>query len=331
MPSTFLKHIWWVWWLIGAIVTIYVVLIERSKLCIDRHRVFTTKPAAPDFRLRVLHVSDLHMNGRSRFRRWRLRRYARRLKELDFDILVHTGDMLDNGPGIAPAVAFLREVAGGRPAFTVLGNHDYHHYSTLENLLNVHTLRRIGLPIRIPLADYLDELKETAREAGIVTLNNAGQIIHAGEHAVWLAGVDDLMLGNPDLNRALAGVPSGMPVLLLAHNPDIQPWAHLAGIDLTLAGHTHGGQISLPGIGPLLTRCQIGRDRATGLSSDSLDGSLSTLHVSRGLGETLPLRWNCPHHATIIELMSVDHDDQTKQMPVSPADSVPRPALSIDR
>ena len=312
------------WWLIGALFLMYVTLIERSRLRIDRHCVFTRKPVAPDFRLRILHVSDLHMNGRSWFRRWRLRRYARRLKGLDFDILVHTGDMLDNGPGIAPAVAFLREVAGGRPAFTVLGNHDYHHYSTLENLLNVHTLRRIGLPIQIPLAGYLDELKETAREAGIVTLNNEGRIVRASEHAVWLAGVDDLMLGRPDLNRALAGAPSDLPVLLLAHNPDIQPWAALAGTELTLAGHTHGGQISLPGIGPLLTRCQIGRERVTGLSTDSLDGTHSVLHVSRGLGETLTFRWNCPHHATIIELVGADHHGETARRPPSSADNEPR-------
>jgi len=54
----------------------------------------------------------------------------------------------------------------------------------------------------------------------------------------------------------------------------------------------------------VLTRCQIGRERAAGLSTDSLDGTHSVLHVSRGLGETLPFRWNCPHQATIIEWVS---------------------------
>ena len=320
MPGNLWAGMRWAVWLAGVLFLIYVMFIERSRLRIDRHLVSTRKPVHPGFRLRVLHVSDLHVNGKSWFRRWRLRRYARRLKGLDFDILVHTGDMLDNGPGIEPAVAFLDEVAGGRPAFTVMGNHDYHHYSTLENVLNVHTLRRIGLPIRIPLADYLDELKETARESGIVTLDNEGRIVRTDTSAVWLAGVDDLMLGLPDMNRALAGAPPDVPILLLAHNPDVQPWAALAGVDLTLAGHTHGGQISLPGVGPVLTRCQIGRDRAAGLSSDSQNGSHSVLHVSRGLGETLPFRWNCPHHATIIELVSADHHGEA---PPSPPQDAP--------
>ena len=92
------------------------------------------------------------------------------------------------------------------------------------------------------------------------------------------------MLGEPDLNRALNGASPDVPVVLLSHNPDIYPWAAMAGVDLVLSGHTHGGQINLPGVGPILTRCNIGRD-TTGLT---VRGN-SVLHVSRGLGETLPV------------------------------------------
>lgn len=299
------RRLWqWLLAVVAAIAFVYITLIERARLRIDHHIIVPDRPLPPGYRLRILHVSDLHVNGHSAFCRWRLRRYARQVKTLDYDIVVHTGDMLDNGVGIRAAVDFLREITGGRPAFTVLGNHDYHHYSWIENIINVHTLRRLGLPIEIPIADYLDELAERARDAGIVCLNNEGQLVRTGGRTIWIAGIDDLMLGEPNINHALNGASPNVPVVLLSHNPDIYPWADLAGVDLVLSGHTHGGQINLPGIGPVLTRCYIGRDVAAGLSRRGN----SVLHVSRGLGETLPIRLNCPHHATIIEVRSKNHE-----------------------
>lgn len=290
--------------LVAAVLAfIYVTLVERARLRIDRHIIIPDGSLPSGYQLRILHVSDLHVNGHSAFCRWRLRRYARQIKALDYDIVVHTCDMLDNGGGLDTAVDFLREITGSRPAFTVLGNHDYHHYSWLENIINVHTLRRLGLHIELPLADYLDELAERVRQAGIIPLDNEGQLVHTGDRTIWIAGIDDLMLGNPNINRALNGASPNVPVVLLSHNPDIYPWAELAGVDLVLSGHTHGGQINLPGIGPVLTRCYIGRDMAAGLSRRGN----SVLHVSRGLGETLPIRLNCPHHATIIEFRSQNH------------------------
>jgi len=277
---------------------VYLVIIERVRLRIDHHVIMSDGLPPSGCVVRILHISDLHADGNSVFGRWLLRRYARQIRQLNYDIVVHTGDLLDNYAGIAPAIAFLREVTDGRPAFTVLGNHDYHHYSTLENILNIHTLRDMGLAFEIPIVSYLGELEERAREAGVVTLKNEGHLASAGGCLVWLAGIDDMMLGDPNVNRALNGAPDGVPVVLLSHNPDIYPWAVLAKIGLTLSGHTHGGQIDLPGIGPLLTRCNIGSKMASGLTLR--DGA--ALHVSRGLRETLPLRLNCSHHATIIEL-----------------------------
>ena len=169
----------WLALVAAAIIFLYATVIERTRLRIDRQTVVFPGVLSPDYRLRILHVSDVHMSGRSAFRHWRLRRYARRIKRLEYDIVVHTGDLLDNETGIEPAVAFLKDIAGGRPVFTVLGNHDYHHYSWLENLLNVHTLRRIGLPVEIPIAGYLGKLAGWAHEAGIVSLHNEGRLVSA--------------------------------------------------------------------------------------------------------------------------------------------------------
>ena len=114
---------------------IWVAVVERARLATDSQVITLRKRGQPDFRWRLLHISDLHRNGRSPFSRWRLRRYARRITALAYDVVVFTGDMVDDGAGIEPAVAFLAEVAGGRPVFAVLGNHDYHRYSSLENIL----------------------------------------------------------------------------------------------------------------------------------------------------------------------------------------------------
>ena len=276
----------------------WVVFVERSRLVIDSQNVTVRNRVRSDFSLRMLHISDLHMNGSSPFRRWRLSRYTQRIKALSYDIVIYTGDMVDDGEGIAPAMAFLADVASGRPVFVVLGNHDYHRYSSLENILNVHTLRDLGLVVDIPPNRYLSELKEAVRRDGMVLLNNRGQSVKMGNAEAWMVGVDDLMLGTPDLNEALLNAPPGAPVVLLSHNPDIYPWADLAGVDLVLSGHTHGGQVCLPWIGPVLTRCRVGRRNASGLSRPGT----SLLHVSRGLGETLPIRFHCPHQATIIVL-----------------------------
>jgi len=287
--------------LVGLLLAIVAVLaylscVERVRLQIDRQVIVSDK-LPPGCRVRILHISDLHANG-SIFGRWLLRRYASQIRRLEYDLVAHSGDLLDNYAGIGPAVSFLQEVAAGRPAFTVLGNHDYHHYSWLENIVNIHTIKRMGLAVHIPIVGYLGELEERAREAGVTTLNNERHLVQVGECRIWLAGIDDMMLGEPNINRALDGASAGLPVVLLSHNPDIYPWAALAGVVLTLSGHTHGGQIDLPGIGPLLTRCSIGRKMAVGLTRRGG----AALHVSRGLGETLPLRLNCPHHATVIEL-----------------------------
>lgn len=304
-----------------------ISLLERTRLVTDQHTIVLDRSTGPGFRLRILHISDLHMSGRSLFRRWRLRRYIQQIRRLQYDVVVHTGDMLDDADGIDQAVSFLREIADGRPVFAVPGNHDYHSYSWLENILNVHTLRKWGWVGDIPLNDWLGRLGETAGQEGIVFLTNEGRRVHLNGADIWLAGVDDLMLGAPDMNRALATAPRDIPIILLSHNPDLFPWAAMAGVDIVLAGHTHGGQVRLPCIGAVITRTHVGRDMATGL----VRLGKAFLHVTRGLGETLPLRLNCTPQATIIELLGSKSaaSSQETHLSVSPDRPPPRDVQSV--
>jgi uncharacterized protein len=277
----------------------YSGLIERGRLWVDR-QVITVSRARPDFCVRILHLSDLHVDGYSPFRRWRLRRLAGILQALEFDVLAFSGDLIDDEGGVEAGAAFLGRVAAGRPAFAVLGNHDYHHYPWWQNILDVHVLRDHGLVRDVAIDQDVARIERLYAGAGVELLTNRGHLLRLSDAEFWLAGVDDLLMGAPNLNRTTTaeGAPAEAPRVLIAHHPDLFPWAEMAGFDLVLSGHTHGGQIRLPFVGPLLTGSSLERRMIAGLTRNHR----GTLHVSRGLGETIPVRFNCPLHATVVEV-----------------------------
>ncbi|MCB9919395.1 MAG: metallophosphoesterase [Planctomycetes bacterium] len=132
-------------------------------------------------------------------------------------------------------------------------------------------------------------------EHGVNVLNNRGQRIERDGAGLWIAGVDDLTEGTPDLESALAGV-QDEPVVLLAHHPDFFFEAAAVDVDLTLSGHTHGGQVRFGNIVPLHhSRFDWieGRHEVAG----------SQLYVGRGIGVTfLPLRIGAPPEVPILRL-----------------------------
>jgi predicted MPP superfamily phosphohydrolase len=118
-----------------------------------------------------------------------------------------------------------------------------------------------------------------------------------------LAGLDDFRVGRPELDAALAGPAGGdgVATVFLSHNPDVIPELPTdgGGIDLLLAGHTHGGQVRLPGIGPLVTSSAYGARYASGWVPAPMPA-----FVSRGLGVTaLPFRFACPAEIVVLDLV----------------------------
>ena len=164
-----------------------------------------------------------------------------------------------------------RDDAVGAPlVVAVLGNHEY---------------RRFRQP-----RPFLNDL----RALGVTTLVNEGTLLDGG---LYLAGADDHRHGRPDLRATLAARPAGAPTVLLSHNPDLLPMVP-TDVDLTLCGHTHGGQVRLPGIGPVVTSSTYGRRFAAGMVRGPALG-----YVSRGLGVGyLPIRWDCPPEVTVVTL-----------------------------
>jgi predicted MPP superfamily phosphohydrolase len=142
--------------------------------------------------------------------------------------------------------------------------------------------------------------------AGIRPLMNAAYHIQDWSADLWVAGVDDLGNGKPDLRKTFAAVPAGAPLVLLAHNPDawLDPLANRA--DLILSGHTHGGQLAAPLFGALYRQgTHLSRRDAAGWFCR---GS-TRLFVSRGLGESFPLRLGAPLQAVLITLIPVEGNE----------------------
>lgn len=131
---------------------------------------------------------------------------------------------------------------------------------------------------------------------GVRVLLNQGRRIEHGGSSLWLCGVDDLTEGAPDLEAALRGRRNGETTVLLSHHPDFFFEAAAVDVDLTLAGHTHGGQIRLAGWAPI-HHSHFGYERGWFRENDC------RLYVGRGVGVTvLPIRVDAPPEIPVVTL-----------------------------
>lgn len=279
----------------GIVAALYASLVERQWFSL--RRVTVPALAAGARPLRVLHVSDLHMVPHQR----RKSRWVSALADLDPDLVILTGDTLsavDAVPAALAAFGRLLDVPGG----FVFGNNDFyapeprspHRYFTRRT----HTRREVDLPWQ--------DLRAALVERGWADLNNRRATVQIRGSAIALGGVNDPHTQR-DRYDAIAGHAGADAVVRLGvmHSPEPAVLDRFAadGYDVALAGHTHGGQVRLPGVGALVTNCGIDRSRARGLSRW---GSHMWLHVSAGLGNSpyMPVRFFCRPEATLLTLVA---------------------------
>ncbi|HEY2746134.1 MAG TPA: metallophosphoesterase [Polyangia bacterium] len=232
-------------------------------------RIDGLPPALDGYRIGQL--SDIHCGPHTPATR--VRRWVERLNALDLDLMTVTGDLITHGSSHVAAVA---DALGGLRArdgvFACMGNHDY--FTDGEALI--------------------DELER----AGLVVLRNRGVTVEHGGAKLYVAGVDDTWSARHDVARALADRPLGAPAILLAHDPNLFPEASERDVELTLSGHTHGGQLAVPGVRRLslarfITRFTAGLYRR----------GRSTLYVNRGAGTTgPPVRLGAPAELAVLTL-----------------------------
>ncbi|MHC4471542.1 MAG: metallophosphoesterase [Planctomycetota bacterium] len=221
--------------------------------------------------LTIAFVSDLHLGNF--MERAEVESLFARIAARRPDILALGGDLVEHRPD---ELALLHEALGPRPPlgiFAIPGNHEHRS------------------PSLRPWVRALEPL-------GVQVLLNRGVAIVKGGDRLWLAGVDDLSRGAPDLDRALEGREEGDPVVLLAHEPDFFREAVRAGVDVTLSGHTHGGQIAIRGWTPV-------RHTKYGYWRGRFEEGGSSLYVGRGAGTTaLPIRIGAPAEVPIVRLLT---------------------------
>jgi predicted MPP superfamily phosphohydrolase len=205
-------------------------------------------------------LSDLHLG--SIVSTEYIRSAAEKLAAEKPDLVVVAGDLISEDAATAELPRALEPVKG---AFACLGNWDYYQPSIRS--------------------------QKTVR-----MLVNAGAEVAPG---LWLGGVDNCLLGEPSLEQALAGAPEGAVRILLAHEPDYADRVTARHrVALQISGHTHGGQVRLPFIGPLLLP-PLGRKYVAGLHQ----APHCQVYTSRGVGVAhLPLRFLCPPEVTILQL-----------------------------
>lgn len=145
-------------------------------------------------------------------------------------------------------------------------------------------------------------ISEILQSHGMPVLRNRSMPVEQGGARLWLSGVDDVMEGDPDIDLTLRGVPPNEAVVLLVHEPDFARRVAPYPVDLQLSGHSHGGQVWIPGIGaPWLPN--LARKYPRGLYKV---GPL-TLYTNIGLGTIrIPVRVNCPPEITLFTLRAAN-------------------------
>lgn len=242
----------------------------------------------------ILHVSDTHLNGSDDRLYGFLTSLPERLGEIP-DLVLATGDLIEGNTGIERVVTALAHLEARLGRFYVLGSHDYYMSSgpSYSKYFRRHTKPSVAL------RTATDELEAGLQAKGWIPLTNATETLDTPDGRIRLAGVDDPHLRRHRTGHIARDAGDSLAIALV-HAPDVvSEWA-LNNFDLILAGHTHGGQVRVPGLGAVVTNCSLPNGLASGLNRVGN----SWLHVSPGLGNGLysPIRFNCPPEATYLRL-----------------------------
>ena len=313
---------------LGAATLAYSLIEAR---CPVLRRIDVPVLAADEEPLTVLHLSDLHLTDHTEARvAW-----VQRLAQLRPDVVVNTGDNLSLACGLEPLQRALEPLTGLPGAF-VMGDHDYR--TTVFRLPTRYLHRdprKASSRVRDEDIEALpwEEVRDLQAAGGWANLTNRRDSLTVGGRRIELVGVDD-----PHANRDVFPVPRvggdtaspgsadsalSLPAIRnregralrlgLTHAPYRRVLEAMSAddVDLVLAGHTHGGQLCVPGAGALVTNCDLDRGRASGLSQwpgrlgDPRAADHMYLHVSAGLGTSpyTPVRLACRPEAALLRLL----------------------------
>ncbi len=275
---------------------------EARHFVVRRREVPVLPPGSAP--LRLLHVSDIHLMARQHYKT----DFIRALAGLEPDLVVTTGDNWCEASALKPllrAWGRLRDV----PGVFVFGSNDYEgpHFRPPMMYLVRSTEGHRDPDRPLPVAD----LRAGYTERGWVDVNTSRALITVRGVTFEFRGTDDAHLGRDDY--ALVAGPASPEAdvsIGVTHAPYLRVLDAMTadGVDLILAGHTHGGQVCLPYYGALTTNCDLDAIRAKGLSSHTAGGRTARLHVSAGMGSSpfATYRFACPPEVTVLTLIARD-------------------------
>jgi uncharacterized protein len=222
---------------------------------------------------RIVQFSDIHMGffyGEEDFKP-----VVKMINRLKPDIIFFTGDLIEAGnrqpERYIPLLQELETPRGGK--WAVIGNHDM---------------------------SIKDKVTWVLQNSGFTVLDNIHAKIETGQQHLYIAGIDDVMYGFPNIEQAVEGIPIDTCVLLLAHEPDIADECSRYPISAQFSGHSHGGQVRLPFFGSLIKQ-RLASTYDHGLYQ--VGESKMPLYVNRGIGTTnLPVRLFCRPEITVFRL-----------------------------
>jgi uncharacterized protein len=287
----------------GAAAIGYASVVERNWFALRQIEVpVLPRDAAP---LRVLHISDMHLTPG----RHRLMSFVRSLAALEPDLVVNTGDTIASPHAVQPALDSFGPLLD-RPGVFVYGSNDL--YSPKPKNPSRYLWRTsAGEHDRAEPDLPWQELGESLNAAGWLDLNNQRGRLKAGDLDIAFAGVHDPHTYK-DRYDMIAGQadPAADLRIGVVHSPEPKVLDRFVadGYEMVFAGHTHGGQLCVPGYGALVTNCGIDRARVKGLSMHPQaapdNGKTAWLQVSAGLGTSpwAPVRFACRPEATLVTL-----------------------------
>jgi predicted MPP superfamily phosphohydrolase len=251
--------------------------------------------------IRILHISDFHLTPYAVKRQ----RWVSELAGLEPDLVINTGDNLahpDAVPYVLRSLGRLLE----RPGVYVWGSNDYYAPGFKNPLGYLFRPSQMGSPKKTHLP--WRDLDRSFADAGWSDLTHVRTTLEIRGVRLGFRGTDDAHL-HLDRYAEVAGPVdrSAVDVAIgVTHAPYRRVIDAMAydGHDLIIAGHTHGGQVCIPGYGALVTNCDLDTPRVKGLSQHSAGGRTAWMHVSAGLGTSpyAPVRFACPPEATLLTL-----------------------------
>lgn len=295
------KHV--VGYLAAAAASCFAWGLVEANLYTVRHVEVPILPPGGES-LTVLHVSDLHLTTKQHFKL----DFIRSLAALRPDVLVTTGDNISDADAIFPFMAAWNSLRF-TPAVFVFGSNDYYapvFRNPLNYLLHGRSFAE-EKPVELPWRELRDEMTAV----GWRDLNHRRDVLEVKGYRLAFRGTDDGHLERDDYSL-VAGPPDADADLNIGvtHAPYVRLLDDMTadGMDLILAGHTHGGQVCVPGYGALVTNCDLDTRRAKGLSSHTYGGRTAALHVSAGVGTSpyAPYRFACRPEVTMLTLVPKD-------------------------